>query len=234
MNDAATAMQNPALDALSDEELVDRFLAALNADRQLAHQCFEILMSRYQWLINHVVRNSRYRFPAWDSADDCIARAVFKIYRGLAKWRREGKLSSFIARIASSEMIDTIRRVRRDKSWNPRMTEMVEDEEEKPSAIDRAASVEPSPEAQMLDRQQRELVDSLLEEVCRDWKDSVIVSEYIILNMGAKDIMAKYDMSEDVIYQRAHRLKDRLIKALAARGITSTATLLGAGAKKKK
>jgi len=145
MNDAATAMQNPALDALSDEELVDRFLAALNANRQLAHQCFEILMSRYQWLINHVVRNSRYRFPAWDSADDCIARAVFKIYRGLAKWRREGKLSSFIARIATSEMIDTIRRVRRDKSWNPRMTETVEDEEEKPSAIDRAASVEPSP-----------------------------------------------------------------------------------------
>ena len=234
MNDAATAMQNPALDALSDEELVDRFLAALNANRQLAHQCFEILMSRYQWLINHVVRNSRYRFPAWDSADDCIARAIFKIYRGLAKWRREGKLSSFIARIATSEMIDTIRRVRRDKSWNPRMTEMVEDEEEKPSAIDRAASIEPSPEAQLLNRQQRELVDSLLEEVCRDWKDSVIVSEYIILNMGAKEIMAKYDMSEDVIYQRAHRLKERLIKALAARGITSTATLLGAGAKKKK
>ena len=52
--------------------------------------------------------------------------------------------------------------------------------------------------------------------------------------MGAKEIMAKYDMSEDVIYQRAHRLKERLIKALAARGITSTATLLGAGAKKKK
>ncbi len=236
MNDAATAMQNPelSLDALSDEELVDRFLFAANANRQIAHQCFEIIISRYNWLISHVVRNSHYRFPAWDSADDCIARAIFKIYRGLAKWRREGKLSSFIARITSSEMIDTIRRIRRDKSWNPRLSEAVEEEEEKPTAIDRAASPEPSPEAELLNRQQRELVDSLLEEVCRDWKDSVIVSDYIILNLGAKEIMAKYDMSEDVIYQRAHRLKARLIKALDERGITSTATLLGAGAKKKK
>src|SRR5262249_24961156 len=155
-------------------------------------------------------------------------------YRGLAKWRREGKLSSFIARIATSEMIDTIRRVRREKSWNPRLTDVIEDEDEKPSAIDRAASRKPSPAVQWFDRQQRELVDSLLEEICRDWKDSVIVSDYIILNLGAKEIMAKYEMSEDVIYQRAHRLKERLIKALAERGITSTATLLGAGAKNKK
>jgi RNA polymerase sigma-70 factor (ECF subfamily) len=234
-NDAATAAQtNPSPDSLSDEELVDKFLTSSGADRSTAQLYFEIIISRYHWLINHVVRSSRYRFPAWDSADDVISRAIFKVYRGLALWRREGKLSSFIARIATSEMIDTIRRVRRDKSWNPRMTELGEPDSDAPTAIDRAPSREPSPEAQLLNRKKRELVDNLLEDVCRDWKDSVIVNEYIINNVGAKDIVEKYEMSEDVVYQRARRLKVRLMKWLAERGITSSETLLGTGARVKK
>jgi RNA polymerase sigma-70 factor (ECF subfamily) len=229
---SATQIENLSLEALGDEELVDQFLGVANANK---HRCFEIIIARYQWLINHIVRSSRYRFPAWDSADDVIARAIFKVYRGLVQWRREGKLSSFIARIATSEMIDTIRRVRRDKSWNPLMTDVGnKDDDDRPTPIDRAPSREPSPEAQLLNRQQRELVDGLLEEVCRDWKDSVIVSDYIIMNLGAKEISEKYEMSEDVVYQRAHRLKERLMKCLADRGITSSDTLLGLGAKKSR
>lgn len=223
-----------SLDALSDEELVDRFLANLSADQTEAHRCFELVLARYQWLIAHIVRSSRYRFPAWDSAEDVINRAIFKVYRGLAQWRREGKLSSFIARIATSEMIDTIRRVRRDKSWNPRMVELGEADSDMPSAVERAPSREPSPEAQLLNRQKTELVDELLESVCRDWKDSVIVNDYIINNVGAREIVEKYEMSEDVVYQRARRLKVRLMKWAAERGIDSAQTLLGVGIKKKK
>ncbi|MBI3650667.1 MAG: sigma-70 family RNA polymerase sigma factor [Acidobacteria bacterium] len=234
-NDAATAARTPpAPEQLNDEELVDLFLLSSGSDNPLAHRYFETIISRYQWLINHVVRSSRYRFPAWDSADDVIARVIFKVYRGLVQWRREGKLSSFIARIATSEMIDTIRRVRRDKSWNPRLTDVGDRDEDMPSPIDRAPSHEPSPEAQLLNRQKRELVDQLLEDVCRDWKDSVIVNEYLINNIGAKELVEKYAMSEDVIYQRARRLKVRLIKWLAERGITSSETLLGTGARPKK
>lgn len=234
-NDSATAAQltNPSLEALSDEELVDRFLTALNADKAAAHLCFETIVARYHWLINHVVRSSRYRFPAWDSAEDVVNRVVFKVYRGLGQWRREGKLSSFIARIATSELIDTIRRVRRDKSWNPRMAELGEDDSDLPSVVERAPSREPSPEARLLNRQKTALVDELLEAVCRDWKDSVIVSDYIINNVGAKEIVEKYDMSEDVVYQRARRLKVRLMKWLEERGIDSAEALLGAGIKKK-
>lgn len=234
-NDAATAAQtNTTLDSLSDEELVNRFLDSSSPDKALAHLYFEMIISRYQWLINHVVRSSRYRFPAWDSADDVISRVIFKVYRGLVQWRREGKLSSFIARIATSEMIDTIRRVRRDRSWNPRMTNVGDNDSDAPTPIDKAPSHEPSPEAQLLNRQKRELVDNLLEDVCRDWKDSVIVNEYIINNVGAKDISEKYEMSEDVVYQRARRLKVRLMKWMADRGITSSETLLGTGASIKK
>jgi RNA polymerase sigma-70 factor (ECF subfamily) len=234
-NDAATAAQtNKSPDILSDEELVDQFLASSNTDKPTAHLYFDIIISRYHWLINHVVRSSRYRFPAWDSADDVISRVIFKVYRGLVQWRREGKLSSFIARIATSELIDTIRRVRRDKSWNPRMTNVGDDESDAPTPIDKAPSREPSPEAQLLNRQKRELVDNLLEDVCRDWKDSVIVNEYIINNVGAKDISDKYEMSEDVVYQRARRLKVRLMKWLTERGITSSEVLLGTGASMRK
>lgn len=234
-NDAATAAQtNRTLEDWSDEELVDHFLASSSTDKLSAHMYFELIISRYHWLISHVVRSSRYRFPAWDSADDVISRVVFKVYRGLVQWRREGKLSSFIARIATSEMIDTIRRVRRDKSWNPRMTNVGEPDSDAPTPIDRAPSHEPSPEAQLLNRQKRELVDNLLEDVCRDWKDSVIVNEYIINNLGAKDISEKYEMSEDVVYQRARRLKVRLMKWMADHGITSSETLLGSGASIKK
>jgi len=213
------------LDNLSDEELVDTFLASSKSDRRAAHLCFEVIIARYHWLINHVVRNSRYRFPAWDSADDVISRVVFKVYRGLAQWRRQGKLSSFIARIASSEMIDTIRRVARDKSWNPRQSPADPDSDE-PSPVDMARSREPSPEAQLVNREQREIVDGLLTDVCRDWKDSVIVNEYIIGNQSGKEISEKYDISEDLVYQRARRLRVRLIKWLNERGITSAESLL--------
>jgi RNA polymerase sigma-70 factor, ECF subfamily len=219
------------LDSLSDEELVDNFLARSNPDRRAAHLCFEVLVGRYQWLINHVVRNSRYRFPAWDAADDVVSRVVFKVYRGLAQWRRQGKLSSFIARIASSEMIDTIRRVGRDKSWNPRQSPVDPDSDE-PSPVETARSREPSPEAQLVARERRRIVDALLEDVCRDWKDSVIVNEYIIGNQSGKEICEKYGISEDLVYQRARRLRVRLTKWLNERGITSADSLLTGIARK--
>ena len=113
------------------------------------------------------------------------------------------------------------------------MTELGEDDSDLPSIVERAPSREPSPEARLLHRQKTELVDELLESVCRDWKDGVIVSDYIINNVGAKEIVDKYDMSEDVVYQRARRLKVRLMKWLQERGIDSADALLGAGIKKK-
>jgi len=222
---AGIGIDRDQLDNLSDEELVDIFLQRSKDDRNTAHLCFEVIIARYHWLISHIVRTSRYRFPAWDSADDVVSRVVFKVYRGLGQWRREGKLSSFVARIASSEMIDAIRRVGRDKSWNPRAAP-ADPDDDAPSPIDRAPSKEPSPEAALVSREQREIVDKLLTDVCRDWKDSVIVNEYIIGGQGGKEISEKYDISEDLVYQRARRLRVRLMKWLSDRGITSAHSLL--------
>ena len=230
---AEAEIETRGLDDLTDEELVDNFLARLKSDRSSAHLCFEVIIGRYQWLINHIVRNSHYRFPAWDSADDVIARVIFKVYRGLALWRRQGKLSSFIARIATSEMIDTIRRVGRDKSWNPRQSAADPDADERP-LVETAAATGPSPEAVAASREQSEIVEQLLADVCRDWKDSAIVNEYMIGEQSAKEIADKYDLSEDVVYQRARRLRVRLMKWLAERGITSAEQLLGGGAAHKK
>ncbi|HWC78258.1 MAG TPA: hypothetical protein VG778_12390, partial [Blastocatellia bacterium] len=122
-----------------------------------------------------------------------------------------------------SEMIDTIRRVGRDKSWDPRPAGDPDSEE--PSLVDRAASREPSPETMAVSHQQQAIVEELLAEVCRDWKDSVIVNEYIAGERGAKEISEKYGMSEDLVYQRARRLRVRLLKWLAEHGITSVASL---------
>ena len=173
----------------SDEELVEMFLASSKTDRQAAHLCFERIIGRHHRLMNHIVRGSRFRFPAWDSADDVVSRAVFKVYRGLVLWRREGKLSNFIARITTSELIDTIRRVGRDKLWDPRPVRDPDSGE--PTAVDRALSREASPEARAVSIEQREIVDQLLTDVCRDWKDSVIVNEYIMGERGAKEISEK-------------------------------------------
>jgi RNA polymerase sigma factor (sigma-70 family) len=217
------------LRAMSDEELVSLFLSCADiADPRKAHVCFEALMARYGGLVNHVVRSSRFRFPAWDSADDIVSRAIFKIYRGLSKWRGEGKLSSFIARITTTEMIDTIRRVRRDKTWEPAPRR--EDDPDELSPIDVVASTDQSPEAIAADREQRRMVSRLLVDVCRDWKDSVIINEYIIGGVAAKDICDKYGISEDLTYQRARRLKTRLLKWLGDRGITSAEQWLTGGA----
>ena len=224
---AKPEMGKSHLDGLTDEDLVERFLAS-SGDRVYCHLCFEVLMGRYQWLVNHIVRGSRFRFPAWDSADDVIARIVFKVYRGLRQWRREGKLSSFIARIASSELIDTIRRVGRDKAWDPFPVSQ-DDDSRKPSDVEMAPSREPSPEARAVNKERRGIVNGLLADVCKDWKDSVIVSEYIIGSRSGKEISEKYSVSEDLVYQRARRLKVRLIQWLAARGIKSADQLFGSG-----
>jgi RNA polymerase sigma-70 factor (ECF subfamily) len=221
-----------SLAALSDEELVDQFLDEAKRERAHAHLCFEVIIARYRGLIHHIVRNSHYRFPEWDAADDVVARVIFKVYRGLAQWRRQGKLSSFIARIASSELIDTIRRVGRDKSWSPRAA--ADPDSDEPSAVDLAPAKTPSPEAEAIHREQRAMVDRLLADVCRDWKDTVIVSDYIIGHRNAKEISEKYEMSEDLVYQRARRLRVRLENWLRERGITSAAALLGGGPGAKK
>jgi RNA polymerase sigma-70 factor (ECF subfamily) len=226
--EAGVRFESGKLDELSDEELVNAFLARRATDRDSAQLCFETLLRRYQWLINHIVRSSHFRFPAWDSSDDVIARVVFKVYRGLAQWRRQGKLSSFIARIATSEMIDTMRRVARDRSWNPRQGP-ADDDSDAPSPLDRAASSGPSPEADLVSRERRELIDALLGDVCRDHKDSVIVNEYIIAGLGAKEISEKHDISEDLVYQRARRLRVRLMKWLEDHGIKSAEELLSTG-----
>lgn len=218
-----------SLEQLTDEELVDQFLVRLKSERASAHQCFEIIIARHAGLINHIVRGSRFRYPEWDSADDVIARSIFKVYRGLAQWRRQGKLSSFIARIATSEMIDTMRRVGRDKSWTPRPA--ADPDSDAPSAVDIAPSREPSPEAAALTHERREIIDRLLADVCRDWKDSVIVNEYIIGNQNAKEIADRYQITEDLVYQRARRLRVRLMKWLEERGITSAESLLSGGSR---
>ena len=209
------------LNSLTDEDLVDMFLAATGRrDTATAHECFENLILRYRWLINHVVHSSRWRLPAWDSADDVICRAVFKVYRGLSQWRRQGKLGSFIARIATSELIDTVRRVHRDKAWESAPSAKETGAEEQ-STLDTIASPGPSPEAEAVLGEQRVILARLLGDVCRDWKDSIIVNEYIISGAGAKEIADKYGMTEDLVYQRARRLKVRLLKWLSDRGITS-------------
>ena len=96
------------LDNLSDEELVDSFLAHSKNDRRAAHLCFEVIVARYQWLINHGVRNSRYRYPAWDSADDVISGWFSKCTGGLRVYPSAGReLREFIVAFPS-EMIDTI------------------------------------------------------------------------------------------------------------------------------
>jgi RNA polymerase sigma factor (sigma-70 family) len=228
---AGAEVDKHGLDNLSDEALVDLFLARLQNDRGGAHLCFEVIIRRYHWLINHVVRSTSFRFPAWDSAEDVISRVIFKVYRGLAQWRREGKLSSFIARITTSELIDTYRRVGRDKSYDPRPAPDDPDSD-RLSPVETAPSREPSPEVQAVHREQSEIVEDLLEEVCRDWKDGVIVNEYLIGGKNGKEIAEKYDMTEDLVYQRARRLRVRLMKWLGERGITSADQLLG-GARRK-
>ena len=209
------------LNSLTDEDLVDMFLGALGRrDSAAAHSCFENLISRYRWLINHVVHSSRWRLPAWDSAEDVICRVIFKVYRGLCQWRRQGKLGSFIARIATTELIDTVRRVHRDKAWDSAPCAK-DGETEEHSIMDQIAAAGPSPEMEAALSEQRVILARLLGDVCKDWKDSVIVNEYIISGLGAKQIADKYGMTEDLVYQRARRLKVRLLKWLSDRGITS-------------
>src|SRR5215470_6697857 len=209
------------LNSLTDEDLVDMFLAATSRrDLAAAHQCFESLISRYHWLINHVVRSSRWRLPAWDSADDVICRATFKVYKGLSQWRRQGKLASFIARITTSELIDTVRRVHRDKAWESTPSGK-EGEEEEHSVLEQIAAPGASPETEAALGEQRLILARLLGDVCKDWKDSVIVNEYIVNGVGARQVADKYGMTEDLVYQRARRLKVRLLKWLSDRGITS-------------
>src|SRR5262249_29833049 len=166
---SGAGLDQSRLGNMGDEELVDLFLASSKSNRAAAHQCFEAVIGRYQWLIDHVVRSSRFRFPAWDSADDVISRAVFKVYRGLASWRRQGKLSSFIARIATSEMIDTIRRVGRDKCWNTAQGSG-DLGSERPLAMESVAAPCPTPEILAQDSEQRKIVSRLLADVCQDWK----------------------------------------------------------------
>jgi DNA-directed RNA polymerase specialized sigma24 family protein len=123
-------------------------------------------------------------------------------------------------------MIDTIRRVGRDKSWDC-TTGAADSNADRASPVDSVAAQSPTPETQAEISERRSMVARLLADVCQDWKDSVIINEYIIGGLGAKEIAEKYEFSEDVVYQRARRLRVRLLKWLADHGIHSSAELQG-------
>jgi hypothetical protein len=111
-------------------------------------------------------------------------------------------------------MIDTIRRVGRDKSESKATP--ADPDSDTPSPAERAPSKELSPEAQQAygsaDR------GYLLADVCRDWKDSDRERVHNWQSKRQRD-RGKYDISKTQ-YQRARRLRVRLLKWLNDRGIT--------------
>src|SRR5690349_14971203 len=87
--------------AVEDEAAVDRVLAG-------DPSAFEGIVRRWQGpLVNLAYRFCRDRGRAEDMAQEAFLRA----YRGLARWRREGKFSTWLFALATNLYRSEIRRI---------------------------------------------------------------------------------------------------------------------------
>jgi len=91
----------------------DADILRLFANETTKQQAFEYLVKKYQkrlyWHVRRMVLNH-------DDADDLVQDVFVKIWRGLANFRQESQLYSWIYRIASNECITFLKRQKLKKN----------------------------------------------------------------------------------------------------------------------
>jgi RNA polymerase sigma-70 factor (ECF subfamily) len=197
--------QSPALQTLSDEEVVERVLAG-------EIELFEILMRRYNQRLYRVARTI---LSDDGEAEDVMQDAYVRAYTHLGQFAGRARFSTWLTRIAVHEAVERARRGRR----------LVQIEDVSPGKEDTMtllSSTERGPEQQAIQRDLQSVLEAAVEDLPESFRTVLTLRD--IEGLSTAETAECLGISEPLVKTRLHRARAALRNGLESR---SRAALAG-------
>ncbi|MEA3446116.1 MAG: sigma-70 family RNA polymerase sigma factor [Bacteroidota bacterium] len=178
------------------------FIKALKSG---SNKAFGELVEKYQGLVT----NTCYGFVLnKDDADDLAQEVFVEAYQGLANFREDSKISTWLYRIAINKSIDEIRRKTRKK----RLTKLTGlfGKEDRPLSI--ADNNIPNPEQQLESEERLQILNSAIDKLPGNQAIALRLSKFE--GLASKEIAEIMDTSLSSVDSLIHRARANLKKQL--------------------
>ena len=195
----ARLAQAPVTGATPEDELISRA-----ADGDAA--AFEVLMRRYNRLL---FRSARSILKDDAEAEDALQEAYLRAWRGLAGFRTESRLSTWLVRIVTNEALGRLRR--RRAPVIPLEAAMTSTEPETQAALTGDADREP--EHAFARAQMRALLESRIDQLPELYRTVFMLRA--VEEMSVEDVALALDMPEPTVRTRFFRARALLREGLA-------------------
>ncbi len=199
-----TAVITIALNALTDEEVVDRVRAGET-------ELFEVLMRRYNQRIYRVARSI---LSNGGEAEDVMQDAYVRAYVHLGQFQGRAKFSTWLTKIAVHESLARLHNRRKFVEIDAARQGMGES-----MTVD---SRTPSPEQEMLTGTLKVVLEAAVERLPDGYRSVFMMRE--VEGMSTADTAECLDISEEAVKVRLHRAKVMLRKEIYERTGAATAS----------
>ncbi|MFZ1467572.1 MAG: RNA polymerase sigma factor [Paracoccaceae bacterium] len=201
----ATSHALPPSAPVSEAELIARAVAGESA-------AFEVLMRRYNQLM---FRTARAILRSDAEAEDAAQEGWLHAWRGLARFRAESRLSTWLVRIVSNEALGRLRRT--SAQIIPLEAAMLSPDPKTQAALTEAPSR--GPEQELLRVEMRRMMEAqidLLPEVYRP-----VFMLRAVEEMSVEEVSAALDIPQATVRSRFFRARSLLREGLAQKMDTS-------------
>ena len=195
----ATSHALPSCAPLSEADLIARAVAGESA-------AFEVLMRRYNQLM---FRTARAILRSDAEAEDAAQEGWLHAWRGLARFRAESRLSTWLVRIVSNEALGRLRRT--SAQIIPLEIAMLSPDPKTQAALTEAPSR--GPEQELLRAEMRRMMEAhidLLPEVYRP-----VFMLRAVEEMSVEEVSAALDIPQATVRSRFFRARSLLREGLA-------------------
>lgn len=172
-------------------------------------QCsFRIIVDEYQ----KMVLNCCYRFVLnKETAEDLTQDVFIEVYRSIASFKNESKLSTWIYRIAVSKSLDHLKSMKRKKRFA--LIKSLSEDEDNPSNFEQIADSEsPGPQKTLENEDRIKILADAVAKLPANQKIAFSLSKFD--EMPYREIADVLDVSVSSVESLIHRAKASLKKKL--------------------
>ncbi len=184
---------------VTDEELV------LRCKRELPNntQSYELLVQRHMHRVYSIV----YRVVCnKEEAEDITQEVFVKVFNGLKKFEQQASFSSWLYRIATNSALDSLDKLKRQqKTVSPFAFTKNKEQEEESDAFSFQPSKDVGPEENALQRELRECIGRVLQQLDRQQSSLLIMRDFNDLSYD--EIAASLKVKLSAVKMRIHRAR---------------------------
>lgn len=191
----------PTLDACTDAEL-----ATLTSQGQ--HQAFEHIMRRHNRLL---FRTARSILRSDDDAQDVLQEAYLKAWRGIAAFREDARLSTWLVRIVVNEALGRLRR--RDAQVLPLDASIGFQAEAEPPAREIEDNADDRPDRMTMRTQLRALMEQRIDALPEAFRTVFMLRA--IEELSVEEVAQMLQLPDATVRTRLFRARSLLREGLA-------------------